>query len=174
MADQGPQGRLDTRFSSEGAETAHWPKVEEVLRSAEVYWLSTTDRQGAPHVTPLVAVLVSGSMYFGTGEAEQKARNIERNPHCALTTGCNQLNDGLDVVIRGAAIRVVDHETLANVAEALRAKYGWGYEVGEGALVAENSPHPALVFEVRAETVFAFSKGMPFGQTRWQLGADNA
>ncbi len=174
MGKQQSQGILDQRFSTEGAEPASWHDVDEVLRGAEIYWLSTTDRRGVPHVTPLIAVLVGESMYFSTGGAEQKARNIERNPHCALTTGCNLLNDGLDVVVRGAAIRATDHATLAKVAEAYRAKYGWEYEVGDGALVAANSPHPALVFEVRAETVFAFSKGMPFGQTRWRIAAGDS
>jgi len=42
-------------------------------------------------------------LYFCTGPHERKARNLGQNPHCVLTTGCNTLKEGLDVVGRRQA-----------------------------------------------------------------------
>ena len=38
-----------------------------------------------------------------TRQPTQKAKNLESNPHCILTTGTNQLRSGLDVVVEGTA-----------------------------------------------------------------------
>lgn len=67
--------------------------------------------------------------YFCTGPDEQKARNLERNPRCALTTGCGVL-DGLDVVLEGRAVRVTDEARLRRLADAWVAKCGedWRFE----------------------------------------------
>jgi hypothetical protein len=51
-----------------------------------VFWPSAVRADGQPHVTPLVAVWPEGARYFCTGEGEQK---VQRNPHCILTSGCN-------------------------------------------------------------------------------------
>jgi hypothetical protein len=44
-------------------------------------------------------------VYLCTGPAERKAKNLAQNPNCALTTGCNGLADGLDLVVEGALQR---------------------------------------------------------------------
>lgn len=41
----------------------------------------------------------------------------ERNSHCVITTGCNALNEGLDLVVEGEAARVSDEARLQRVAE---------------------------------------------------------
>ena len=89
-------------FSSDGAVATEWATALADLQGAEVYWLSTVRPDGRPHVTPLLGVWLDGALYFCTGPGERKAKNLAQNPNCALTTGCNGLDDGLDLVVEGA------------------------------------------------------------------------
>ena len=61
---------------------------------------------GRRHVTPLVAVWLDDAVHFSTGPDEQKARNLAGSPWVALTTGANDWQSGLDVVVEGEAARV--------------------------------------------------------------------
>ena len=85
-------------FSSGGAIATEWGKGRSELQDAEVYWLSTVRPDGRPHVTPLLGIWLDGALYFCTAPDERKAKNLARNSHCILTTGCNRL-DGLDLVV---------------------------------------------------------------------------
>mgnify|MGYP006148401393 CR=1 FL=1 len=55
----------------------------------------------------------------------------KRRPACALTTGCNIIGEGLDVVVEGTAVRVINQGQLTLAADAIAAKYGpeWQYVV---------------------------------------------
>ena len=66
---------------------------------------------GRPHVTPLIAIWLDDSLYFCTGATERKAKNLARNPHYVITTGCNRL-EGLDIVVEGDAVRISHEPTL--------------------------------------------------------------
>jgi general stress protein 26 len=169
MKVQSPIGEVDTRFSSEGAEPTSWYVAREQLEAAEIYWLTTVRRDGRPHVTPLGAVWDGGALYFCTGPGEQKARNLEANAHCAVTTGCNTITEGLDVVVEGKAVRVVDDARLLHLADAWQAKYGddWHFDVSDG--MFRHGAGEALVFELSATVAFGFHKGEPFVQTRWRF-----
>ncbi len=70
-------------------------------------------------------------MYFCTGPDERKAKNLEQNEQCILTTGSNNL-DGLDVVIEGEAAKVSDEPELRAVADAYESKYGARLTAPEG------------------------------------------
>ena len=126
-----------------------------------------TDREPAG-VTPLLVVWAGHALYFCTGEEERKSRNLEENRHCVLTTGTNALNEGLDLVVEGDAVRVTDDARLAPVAEEYLAKYGedWRFTVRDGAF--HHGDHAANVYEVAPVTAFGFGKD-PFGQTRWRF-----
>lgn len=136
-----------------------WSEGRERLAAAQLYWLSTVRHDGRPHVTPLLSVWLDGALYFCTGPTEQKARNLERNPHCALTTGANALHEGLDLVVEGEAAAVRDDTTLRRIAEAYVQKYGeeWTFQVRDGAFHHEGGE--ALVYEVAPTTAFGFRKG---------------
>jgi hypothetical protein len=165
---QEPVGELDARFSSEGASALPWTQAQQGLRDAEVYWLSTVRADGRPHVTPLIGVWLDSALYFCTGPTEQKARNLEHSLHCALTTGCNALDEGLDLVVEGDAVRLRDDDRLRVLATAFEDKYGsvWHFDVHDGAFHGEGGE--ALVFEVAPGTVFGFRKGA-YSQTRWRF-----
>ncbi len=169
MAGNDPEAELDARFSSEGAVPTGWAQARERFAGAEVYWISTVRPDGRPHVTPLIALWLDQAAYFCTGPDERKARNLAGNPHCILTTGCNTIDEGLDIVIEGDAVRVRDDAALRRLAAAYESKYGsdWRFTVRDGAFV--HAGGPAVVYELAPTKAFGFQKGAPFSQTRWRF-----
>ncbi|WP_336207881.1 pyridoxamine 5'-phosphate oxidase family protein [Nonomuraea sp. LPB2021202275-12-8] len=164
-----PVTELDPRFSAEGATATTWAEARTQLDRAETFWLSTVRPDGRPHVTPLLAVWRDDAIYFCTGPEEQKARNLESNRSCTLTTGVNSLHEGLDLVVEGTAQQVTDHGRLTALADAYEAKYGleWRFEVRDEAFHNREGGQ-ALVFEVAPDRVFGFRKGR-YSQTRWHF-----
>src|SRR5262245_42931068 len=132
MAEREPTVELDQRFSSKGATAPPWSAVRDVIDHAEIFWISTVRANGSPHVTPLPAIWLDGALHFCTGPAEQKAKNLEANPDCVLTTGGNAFRSGLDVVVEGIATRVDDEEQLHRLAAQWLSKLDWPFEVVEG------------------------------------------
>lgn len=173
MTTSQPKTKLDQRFSSPDAAATDWTDGRERFEAAELYWLSTVREDGRPHVTPLISVWLDEAAYFCTGADEQKAKNLARNPNCILTTGCNLLEEGLDVVIEGVAKRIDDDAKLSRVAGAYESKYGsdWHFDVRDGAFHSDGGE--ALVFEVAPATAFGFRKG-EYSQTRWRFNGSNA
>lgn len=157
---------LDRRFSEPDAEPTTWDAAVQVLIDAEISWLTTVRADGRPHVTPLVAVWHAGRLHFGTGPDEQKSRNLAANQQVVVTTGCNDWERGLDVVVEGRAERVTDRAQLEALASAWRSKWdgSWRFEVdGDG--FRNDIGGLAHVWAVEAQKVLAFAKGT-FGVTR--------
>ncbi len=165
-----PTNELDSRFSSEGASPTPWAEARGHLEKAEIFWLSTVRPDGRPHVTPLLCVWLDGALYFCTGADERKAKNLVHNAHCILTTGCNTLSQGLDLVIEGDAMRVSDDTVLQRVADLYEAKYGrdWHFDVYDGAFNGRGG-NIALVYQVTPTTAFGFGRGESSSQTRWRF-----
>jgi nitroimidazol reductase NimA-like FMN-containing flavoprotein (pyridoxamine 5'-phosphate oxidase superfamily) len=170
MARTDPAAELDRRYSSDGATATTWSQASGRLEQAQLFWLATVRPEGGPHVTPLLAVWQDDRLHFCTGAGERKAMNLALNPRCALITGCNTLDEGLDVVVEGEAVRVTDDERLRRLADAWVAKYGeeWRFGVGDGGFVHEAGD--ALVFEIAPTRGFGFGRGEEYSQTRWALG----
>jgi len=164
-----PQTVLAERFSNPGASAIDWAVGRERVETAELFWISTVRPDGRPHVTPLISVWLDGAAYFCTGPDERKAKNLAENPSCILTTGCNLLEEGLDVVLEGEAKRIRDEDELGRVAAAYESKYGsiWHFDVRDGAFHSEGGGE-AIVFEVAPATAFGFGKG-EYSQTRWRF-----
>jgi len=146
MTDQEPIAELDPRFSDPDATATPWAEARSQLEDAEIFWLSTVRPDGRPHVTPLIAVWLQDSLWFVTGPTERKAMNLAENPRCVLTTGCNNLSEGLDVIVEGEAVRVVDDAMLQRVADCYAAKYPepFHFTVRDGTFNGDG-----LVFQVR-------------------------
>lgn len=164
-----PTTELDPDFSESHAQATSWDDALKVLREAGIFWLSTVRPDGRPHVTPLIAVWVDDALYFSTGEHERKRKNLGENPHCILTTGCNTYEKGLDIVVEGDAVRVINEGQLRGVAAAYEAKYGpdWHFDVHNDAF--EAGGHEAWVYRVSPVTAFGFSRSDGSGQTRWRF-----
>jgi hypothetical protein len=163
-----PTAEIDSRFSEPEAGPTPWPDAKHVLEHAELYWLTTVRADGRPHVTPLIGVSEDGVMHFCTGLREQKARNLEHRGQVALTTGNNTWARGLDVVVEGIAVRVVDPGDLQRLANAYEAKYGsdWHFDVGDGVFLTGHDA--AAVFRIEPTKVLAFAKE-PHAQTTYRF-----
>ena len=112
------------------------------------------------------AVWLDDAIHFSTGAAEQKGVNLAGNPHVILTTGCNEWDQGVDVVVEGDAIQVTDEGMLKRLAEAWATKWDgrWRYEARGGSFYHQGGS-TALVFSVAPTKILAFGKGN-FSHTR--------
>jgi nitroimidazol reductase NimA-like FMN-containing flavoprotein (pyridoxamine 5'-phosphate oxidase superfamily) len=167
-----PTTELDAGFSSEGARPTEWAEAHQHLEEAEVFWLSTVRPDGRPHVTPLLAAWRADAMYFCTGSDERKAKNLELNPHCILTTGRNTLDENLDVVVEGQVAKVSDEAELEQVANTYESKYGTHLTAPEGTWFGLGDTirrGEVLVCRVTPTTVLGFARGEQFSQTRWHF-----
>jgi nitroimidazol reductase NimA-like FMN-containing flavoprotein (pyridoxamine 5'-phosphate oxidase superfamily) len=156
-------------FSNADAQATPWTSVLAILNEAEVFWLSTVRPDGRPHVTPLLAFWSLDGVCFTTGSYERKAHNLDRNPHCVLTTGTNALT-GLDIVIEGRASVVVERAERERGAADFERKYGehltsptgtW-YRLGEAVTAGE-----VRLYRVAPTVGFAFGKLPTPSQTRY-------
>jgi general stress protein 26 len=163
-----PVTQLDERFSDPDAQPTPWANTRTKLATAQLSWITTVRTDGRPHVTPLVAVWVDDTVHFCTGPEEQKARNLASNPAVVVTTGCNQWEHGLDVVVEGEAERITHQATLERLAAAWAATWDgrWRYQVTNEGFAHPGAGGRVLVFAVRATKIIAFAKGR-FSHTRY-------
>lgn len=162
-----PVTTFDQQYSDPAAVAVEWEETQRVLAGAELFWISTVRTDGRPHVTPVVAAWVEDAIWFSTGAGEQKFANLRANPHVVLTTGCNQWDRGLDVVVEGDAMPVTDDAVLSRVAVAFAAKWDgrWQFIARDGCFRGPDGSGEAMVFSVTPVKVFAHAKGDPFGAT---------
>jgi len=168
MPANAPTGHLASEFSSPEAVARPWSEIDTALTSAEMFWISTVRADGRPHVTPIPAVWHDGALHICTGDEEQKARNLEHDPRCVLTTGTPSINSGLDVIVEGKATPVTDRERLTMLAALWKQRLNWDFEVGEDSF-SDGGGHNGLVFAVRPDKILAFGKGEPYSQTRFRF-----
>ena len=126
-----------------------WAQAREQLKQAGKYWLATVRPNGQPHVMPLFGVWSEGALYFTSGMAARKARNLAQNSHCVITA----TSKNLDLVVEGKARKVHDQAKLHHVAGLYSSKYGWNLRVRDGAYLADYGapsagPPPYELYEV--------------------------
>lgn len=169
MIARDPAGTLDPRYSTQDATPTPWAEARRLLADAPVSWFTSVRPDGRPHVTTVASVWVDDAVHVVTGPAERKARNLDHNRACVVTTGTNAM-DGLDVVVEGTAVRVTDATALGRVAAAFVDKYGelFRFEVRDESLWSAEGG-TALVFRIEPVTAFGFGKGSRFSQTRWRF-----
>lgn len=168
-----PTTELDSRFSDPDTSAINWEVTREVLKNAELFWVTTVRDDGRPHVTPLVAVWLDDALHFCTGATEQKGVNLRTNSQVVLMTGCNAWDDGIDVVVEGDAVRVTDTDLLSRLADTWATKWDgrWEFEVGPDGFVTANGGGPD-VYAVVPSKVLAFGK-QPFTHTSHRFDAEN-
>jgi hypothetical protein len=92
-------------------------EMEDALREARNYWLTTTRADGRPHAMPIWGVWLNGALWFGTGLESVKGRNLARDPRAVV-----HLESGDDVtILEGVADRAED--------DAAYAAYGAKYDM---------------------------------------------
>jgi hypothetical protein len=164
-----PTAELNEGYSEPGAAAVPWAAVEQVLASAEMFFLSTVRGDGRPHVTPLPAVWDRGMLHFCVGDREQKARNLLHQPACVLATGPGELHGGPDVVVEGIATRVTGRPRLTELAALWKSKLDWDFQVGDEGF-RDPAGRDGLVYGVSPAKVLCFGKG-PYTQTRYRFGS---
>jgi nitroimidazol reductase NimA-like FMN-containing flavoprotein (pyridoxamine 5'-phosphate oxidase superfamily) len=146
-----------------------WADVQKRVAEAGDYLLATTDADGRPHVVPVLAVSLEGTLCFVTFRQARKARNLVRNNGCAVTVP----GPDVDLVLEGTAELIRDAARLQKVAELFPEKYPWWhpfvragefYDPGDTEL-----DDPRHVYAVEAAQVFAFGKESGFSATRWRF-----
>jgi nitroimidazol reductase NimA-like FMN-containing flavoprotein (pyridoxamine 5'-phosphate oxidase superfamily) len=170
-------GTIDPRYGNAAATPPAWADIERLLTEAQLYWIITVRADGRPHAVPLVGVWQRGAFAFCTGAEEQKQRNLDGNPHVAVTTGstgASGWDSGKDVVVEGEAVRVTDPAELQRLAAAWFAKYGddWRYEVrgeefAELSRSGDGTGGRARVYTVAPAKVLVF--GGEHGQTAYRF-----
>lgn len=160
-----PVTTLDQRYSDPRASAITWTDTERAIESAELFWLTTVRVDGRPHVTPLVAAWAHGELHFTTGSDEQKSANLRANSHVILTTGRNDWQDGIDIVLEGEAREGADQRLLEDVSQAFRTKWDgrWEFTARDGKFFHPDGFEVQL-FSVTTTKVLAFAKGT-FGHT---------
>jgi nitroimidazol reductase NimA-like FMN-containing flavoprotein (pyridoxamine 5'-phosphate oxidase superfamily) len=166
-----PRADFDSRYSDPQASATAWQDAREILATTELAWLTTVRPDGRPHTTPLITVWYDDAVHFCTGPEERKHKNLDANPYVVLAAGPNAYADGLDVVLEGEAMRVLNREELADLAEAWVAKYGeeWRFDVAADGFRHSSDEGVADVFRIEPKTAFAFGKA-PYSQTAFRFG----
>jgi hypothetical protein len=160
-----------TNLDRYGNEPLPWDRAHGALAggpSTDVtFFLGTVGPDGRPHAAGVGALWHDGGLYFVSGPAMRKARDVAANPACTLSVRL----DGIDLVLEGAAARVTDGPTL----EAIAARYrenGWPAEVSGDAFTAPFSapsagPPPWHLYRVGPTAVTGVATAEPQGATRW-------
>jgi hypothetical protein len=133
------------------------------------FFLGTVRPDGRPHAAGIGVLWLDGDLYFTSGPATRKARNLAANPACTIV--CRL--EGIDLTLEGAATRIDERATLEEVARRYR-EGGWPAEAQDGALTAPYSapsagPPPWHVYRFRFHTAFGVATAEPSGATRWRF-----
>jgi pyridoxine/pyridoxamine 5'-phosphate oxidase len=119
---------------SEMAGPIAWERVDQQLREARNYWLTTTRPDGRPHAMPIWGVWRASALWFGTGLESVKGRNLAHDPRASV-----HLESGDDVVIlEGIAERAED--------AGAYAAYGEKYDMPADAASFASLPQVGALF----------------------------
>src|SRR5215217_3898435 len=113
-------GTIDPRYGNASATAPAWSDIDQLLAEAQLYWIVTVRADGRPHAVPLCGVWREGAFWFCTGDAEQKMRNLEHDPHVTVLAGplgAGGWSSGKDIAVEGVAERVTDDAVLRSLAE---------------------------------------------------------
>ena len=172
MSDQAPVEV--TNLDGYGFPALPWSRPRELLaaepsQAGLAFFLGTSRPDGRPHAAGIGALWLDGDLYFTSGPAARKARNLAANPACTISVRL----EGIDLVLEGQATRIVDRPTLERVAALYRAG-GWPVEVEGDAFTAAFSapsagPPPWQLYRFMFHTAFGVATAEPYGATRWRF-----
>src|SRR5215213_5062960 len=96
--------------AADGLPPVNWAAVVEKLdagtgpgpdaANSRTTWLATVNQDGSPHMTAVGALWLDGTFWFQTGSPTRKARNVGRDPRCAVAVSIKDA----DVVVQGDAV----------------------------------------------------------------------
>jgi hypothetical protein len=138
--------------AGDGLLPLHW--AESRLAAARNYWLASVCESGRPHAMAVWAVWQDGALWFSTGKATRKGRNLARDPHCVITT--ERADEA--VIVEGVAEHFPARTAPEDIPRAYATKYGMGY------------PPDSDVYAVRPTVMFGWyedAERFPGSATRW-------
>jgi PPOX class probable F420-dependent enzyme len=151
-------GTLD---AAEGTGLLPWTWAVEHLAESHDYWLATIGDGGRPHVMPVWGVWMGDALWFSSGLRSRKARNLDADDRCSVTTD----DPRNPVVVEGRARRCTDAREIETFATAVDRKYGTDYGAGF------YDPATNGVYRVTVERAFGLLESDFTGSpTRWTLG----
>jgi hypothetical protein len=138
-----------------GGDLLPWSWAVEQLETARTYWICTTRSDGRPHTMPVWALWLDDAIWFSSGRASQKVRNLAANSGVVV-----HLESGQDVVIvEGEADEMREPEIFDRVADLYEAKYGM------------RPPLDSPLFTVRPRSAYTWrERDFPHSATRWSFG----
>jgi PPOX class probable F420-dependent enzyme len=144
--------------TSRPGERLSWERAGEFLAASRNYWVCTTRPDGRPHAMPVWGLWLGGRLYFSTGLASRKARNLRANANIVV-----HLESGDEaLIVEGTASVVEDAALLERLLTAYEEKYGMRPDL---------AALKAAFYELRPRTVFAWLEpDFPESATRWRLG----
>ncbi len=141
--------------------TLPWAWAEVRLRDSATYWVATVRPDGRPHVTPIWAVWVDGSLWMEGGQRTRRFKNLSANPAAVVTIERDDdaliLEGDADLVTGLTAGRV--QRLLAGYAK-YRATHG--YE-------AQAESWREGIWRITPRKVLGWSS-FPTDATRWTFG----
>ncbi len=170
-------GTVSPVYGNAAAPAPDWSDIDRRLTQAQLYWMVTVRSTGRPHAVPLCGVWRDGAFFFCTGDAEQKMRNLEHDPHVVVTAGplgAEGWGSGKDIAVEGVAERVEDMSLLVDLSQEWRTKYDgdWVFEARDGRFFEQTEQGAgerdgAMVFRVSPSKVLVF--GDEHGQTTYRF-----
>jgi len=163
-----------TSLDRYGSEPLPWSRPRDILGIGSLgpsvtFFLGTVGPNGSPHAAGVGAVWFAGDLYFNSGPATRKARDLAANTACTLSARLA----GIDLIFEGRASPVDDAGHVGRVAEVFRAG-GWPVEV-EGALFVgpysapSAGPPPWHLYRFTFDVVTGVATAEPYGATRWRF-----
>ncbi len=159
---------------SSAAPPIPWSEMRERLEAGPLgddtaAYLGTVRPDGRPHSAGVGPAWFEDALFFQTGPATRKGRNLAANPACTMSI---RLPD-VDLVFEGEARRVTDPATMEAVAGHYRDG-GWPVEVEGDAFTAPYTapsagPPPWHLFRIETHTVFCVAGRDPAGAARWRF-----
>ena len=86
-----------------------WNFVQDEMKDARNYWLSTTTSDGRPHAIPIWGSWTNDNFYFGGGPDTKNRKNLAKNPHIVVHS-----ESGTKVVIIEGKVSVEKKENRIN------------------------------------------------------------
>ena len=165
-----------TNLDRYGNPALPWSRPRDLLAArtpgpSATFFLGTVGPDGHPHAAGVGALWLDGDLYFVSGPATRKSRNLAANPACTISVSL----EGIDLILEGDASRVTDQPTL----EAAAARYregGWPAQVEGDAFTAPYSapsagPPPWHLYRFTLHTAVGVAGAEPPGATRWRFGS---
>jgi hypothetical protein len=137
-----------------------WSYVEERMRAAANYWVTTVGPDARPHARPVDGVWVGGALCFCGSPQTRWVRNLMAHPAMSVHLS----SEAEAIILEGTAEYVTDpsHPLAAPSLATSREKYPQYYSGSE-------SPFRPF-WTLRPTTAFAWTlEGFPRGATRWRF-----